>query len=203
MQSKNTNHADRVLKLVKERGIIRPRELDAYGIPRATVRRMEQRGQLTRLSRGIYIRPNAELSEYYSLAEASKRIPHGVICLLSSLRFHGLTTQEPFEIWMAVDRKARLPKVEGIPLRIVRFSKRALSSGVEKHKIEGVTVRVYKPAKTVADCFKYRNKIGLDVAIEALKDCRDQKKCSQDELWTYAKACRVTNVIRPYLEMLS
>jgi len=202
MQSKATNHADRVLKLVKERGIIRPRELDTYRIPRATVSRMEQRGQLTRLSRGIYIHPESELSEYYSLAEASKRVPHGVICLLSSLRFHGLTTQEPFEIWMAVDPKARLPKVEGIPLRIVRFSKKALSSGVEKHKIEGVTVRIYKPAKTVADCFKYRNKIGLDVAIEAMKDCREQNKCSQDQLWNYAKVCRVTNVIRPYLEML-
>ncbi len=202
MQSKATNHADRVLKLVKERGIIRPRELDTYSIPRATVSRMEQRGQLTRLSRGIYIHPESELSEYYSLAEASKRVPHGVICLLSSLRFHGLTTQEPFEIWMAVDPKARLPKVEGIPLRIVRFSKKALSSGFEKHEIEGVTVKIYKPAKTVADCFKYRNKIGLDVAIEALKDCRDQKKCSQDQLWNYAKVCRVTNVIRPYLEML-
>ena len=203
MQAARTSHAEKVSKLVKRRGIIRPRDLDALKIPRATVRRMEQKGQLVRLSRGIYIHPDAELSEYYSLAEASKKVPHGVICLLSALRFHGMTTQSPFEVWMAIDRKARLPKTQEISLKIVRFSNNALTSGIETHKIDGVEVRIYNPAKTVADCFKYRNKIGLDVAIEALKDCREQRKCSQDQLWHYSKICRVSNVMRPYLEVMS
>ena len=122
--------------------------------------------------------------------------------LLSALRFHGLTTQNPFEVWMAVGIKARRPELDWPPVRIVRFSGPALEYGVEEHDIEGITVRVYNAAKTVADCFKYRNKIGLDVAIEALRDCWRKQKATADELWAAAKVCRVTNVMRPYLESL-
>jgi len=135
--------------------------------------------------------------------QACKRLPNGVACLLSALSFHGFTTQAPFEIWMAIDRKARLPKVEGVPVHIVRFSGEALTEGVERHVIEGVEVCVYCPAKTVADCFKYRNKIGLNVALEALRECRRERRCTMDDLWRFAKICRVANVIRPYLEALS
>jgi predicted transcriptional regulator of viral defense system len=155
------------------------------------------------VGRGLYVLPDADVSEHHSLAEASKRVPHGVVCLLSALRFHNLTTQSPSEVWLAIGSKAWRPQVDYPRLRFVRFSDRALEAGVEEHSIEGVLVRVYSPAKTVADCFKYRNKIGLDVALEALRDCRRERKCSNDELWRYAKICRVANVMRPYMEAIA
>jgi len=151
----------------------------------------------------MYELPNADVTENHSLAEACRRVPHGVICLLSALRFHDLTTQSPFQVWMAIDYKARQPRMDGLQLRVVRFSGKALTSGVEEHMIEGVEVKVYCPAKTVADCFKYRNKIGLDVAIEALRDCKQQRLCTNDDLWQYAKVCRMTKVMRPYLEVMA
>src|SRR3974390_771864 len=139
----------------------------------------------------------------YNITLAAKRVPHGVVCLLSALRFHVLTTQMPFEVWLAIDPKARLPQTENPPLRIVRFSGAALTYGAAPHTIEGVTVRITTPAKTVADCFKYRNKIGLDVALEALRDCYRQRKATMDELYLAAKVCRVARVIRPYLEVIA
>ena len=135
-------------------------------------------------------------------AEVCKRVPNGVVCLMSALQFHGLTTQSPHEIWLAIDHKARHPKEPMLPMRIVRFSGQALTNGIEKHTVEGVKVKVFSPAKTVADCFKYRNKIGLDVAIESLRDCMRSRRCTMDELWEYAKICRVANVMKPYLESL-
>jgi len=193
---------ERIISLTKKAGIIRSRDLDEYGIPREYLRRLCDRGVLERQARGIYTLRGAEITEHHSLVQACKRTPKGVICLLSALRFHGLTTQSPFEIWMAIDRKARLPKVEGVPLHVVRFSGRALTEGIERHRIEGVDVSVYCPAKTVADCFKYRNKIGLDVALEALRECRRERRCTMDDLWRFAKVCRVANVMRPYLEAM-
>jgi predicted transcriptional regulator of viral defense system len=127
----------------------------------------------------------------------------GVVCLLSALRFHDLTTQSPFEVWLAIGEKSRLPKQENPQLRIVRFSAKALTYGVQSHRIEGVPVRVFTPAKTVADCFRYRNKIGLDVALEALRDCKRKRKATMDEIWKAAKVCRMANVMRPYLESIS
>lgn len=134
---------------------------------------------------------------------ACKRVPHGVVCLLSALRFHEMTTQAPFEVWMAVDRSARLPEAPDLPLRIVRFSGEALSQGIEIHEVEGAEVRVYAPSKTVADCFKYRSKLGVDVAVEALRDYLRLRKGTVDELWRYAGVCRVQSVMRPYLEALA
>jgi predicted transcriptional regulator of viral defense system len=194
---------DTVISLAKDMGVIRPRDLDKHGIAREYLNRLCGKGILERQSRGIYTVPGAEVTEYHTLVQACKRVPKGVVCLLSALRFCGLTTQSPHEIWMAIDRKARLPKGEGVPFHFVRFSGDALLDGVELHKIEGVAVRVYSPAKTVADCFKYRNKIGLDVALEAMRECRRERRCTMDDLWHYAKVCRVTNVMRPYLESLS
>jgi len=199
----NISPIDKIISLARECGIIRPRDLDAYGIPREYLRRLCVKGVLERQTRGIYSLRGAELTEHHSLVQACKRVPKGVVCLLSALSFHRLTTQAPFEIWLAIDRKSRLPKVEGVPLRLVRFSCDSLTEGIELHRIEGVDVRVYCPAKTVADCFKYRNKIGLDVALEALRECRRERRCTMDELWSYAKVCRVANVMRPYLEALS
>jgi predicted transcriptional regulator of viral defense system len=195
------SHAERLIERVRQAGILRPRDVRAEGIPRATFRRLEQRGILRRAGRGLYMLADAAaVTEHHTLAEACTRVPHGVVCLLSALRFHNLTTQAPFEVWLAVEPGKWRPVVDYPPLRIVRFSGLALTEGVEEHAIEGVTVRVYGVAKTIADCFKYRNKIGLDVALEALHDVRRRRLCTNDELWRYAQVCRVANVMLPYLE---
>jgi predicted transcriptional regulator of viral defense system len=191
---------EQIIEVVKEKGVLRPKDLDSYGIPREYLSRLCERGLLQRVGRGLYVLADAEVTEYQTLAEASKRVPQGVLCLLSALQFHGLTTQAPFEVWMALEQKAWQPQVDRPRMRFVRFSGPAFESGIEEHRIKGVPVKVYCPAKTVADCFKYRNKIGLDVALEALRDCRSQRKCTNDELWQYAKVCRVAKVMKPYLE---
>jgi predicted transcriptional regulator of viral defense system len=193
----------RLLKLVRSRGVVRPRDLDEIDIPRAYLRRLCDEGLLERPGRGLYVLAGAEPTENATLAEACRRVPQGVVCLLSALRFHDLTSEAPFEIWLALDRKAWLPQVDYPPLRIVRFSGEALTYGVEDHRIDKVPCRIYSAAKTVADCFKYRNKIGLEVALEALRDCRKQRKATADELWQAAKVCRMSNVMRPYLEALA
>jgi predicted transcriptional regulator of viral defense system len=198
-----TDRTQRILEIVEQAGVLRPRDLDVHGIPRVYLSRLCERGLLQRVGRGLYVLSNVDVSEHHTLAEACKRIPHGVVCLLSALRYHGLTTQSPFEVWLAIGSKAWRPQVDYPRLRFVRFSARTLEAGVEEHSIEGVLVRVFDPAKTVADCFKYRNKIGLDVAIEALRDCRRQRKCTYDALWHYAKICRVANVMRPYMEAIA
>ena len=198
---KRGNTESKVIALVRKKGLLRARDFDAIGLPRMVLTRLCRSGHLRRAGRGLYVLPNADTTEHHALAEACKRIPRGIICLLSALRFHGLTTQAPFEVWIAIDVKSRKPQVDSMPLRVHRFSGAAMTSGVEEHDVEGVTVRVTSPAKTVADCFKYRNKIGLDVAVEALKDYRRARK-SVDDLWRAAVVCRVTSVIRPYLEAI-
>ncbi len=197
-----TSAEKKVLDLARKGGIVRPQDLQAKGLPKDYLWRLHKQEKLEKVGRGMYVIPGAVMNEHQTVVQAALRVPHGVVCLLSALRFHDLTTQSPFEIWMAIDVKARAPKEEIIPLRIVRFSGRALSAGVESHSIEGVSVRVYNSAKTVADCFKYRNKIGIDVAIEALRDCWRRKLATSDQIWHYAKVCRVSRVIRPYLESL-
>jgi len=195
--------AARILGILKQEGVLRPRDLDAYNIPRRYLSRLHQRGLLVRSVRGIYTAANAELSEKQTIVEVSKRIPKGAVCLLSALSIHEITTQSPFEVWIAIDPKARLPQVKDLPVRIVRFSGAALTSGVEQHVIDGVKVPIYNAAKTIVDCFKYRNKIGLDVAIEALKEGWQDKKFNMNEIWKYSRICRVRNVMQPYMESLS
>jgi predicted transcriptional regulator of viral defense system len=190
------------LRLVRERGMARPRDLIENDIPADYLDRLYRRGLVERVSRGIYTWPEAEVTEHHSLAEAARQVPRGIICLLSALRFHGLTTQSPHEVWLAISPKAWAPKLQSPKLRILRFSGDALARMVEEHNIEGVRVRVFSPAKTVADCFKYRNKVGVDVAIEALRDCWRANQATMDELWAAARVCRMTNVMRPYLESL-
>ena len=202
MATKSKTKGDLVLRLLRRKGVVRASDLERYGIPRVYLTRLCQKGLVERVGRGLYRLARAETSEYITLAEAAKLVPNGVVCLLSALSFHGLTTQIPHEVWMAIDVKARRPKVAGVPLRIVRFSGKALTAGVEIHRIDGVPVKITCLAKTVADCFKYRNKIGLDVALEALRECRRQRKCSLEDLWHYAKICRVANVMKPYLEAI-
>lgn len=194
--------SEAALQLVGKLKVARPRDLDAHGIPRVYLQRLTSAGALEKVGRGLYTIPGTDLGEMHSLVEASKRAPRGIICLLSALRFHELTTQNPHQVWMAIDVDARAPRPNGVQLRIVRFSGAALSSSIEEHEVEGVTIRVYSPAKTVADCFKFRNKIGLDVAVEALRDCWGQRKATMDEIWAAAKVCRVAEVMRPYMVSL-
>jgi len=195
-------YSQQLLDLFQQQAIVRPRDLAHHGIPVTTLRQLYLQGRIRRAGRGIYLLPDADLSEHHSLAEAAKRVPHGVICLLSALEFHKLGTQAPFEIWMAIDRKARRPQAGNIPLHIVRFSGAALTDGIDQQPIEGISVRIYNAAKTVADCFKYRNKIGLDVGLEALREGLRERRFTPDELWHYAQVCHVTRVMQPYLEAL-
>jgi len=194
------NLEQKTLEAVKRLGVARPRDLIQLGIRREYAQRLLKRGVLVRVGRGLYAIPDAEISSHRSLAEVAKVAPAGTICLLSALRFHELTTQAPSEIWVAVDVHAWKARSIPFPVRTVYFSGAALTEGIETHNIDGVPVRVYSAAKTVADCFKYRNKIGPEVAVEALKDYLKRHRRGGDELWRFAKVCRVSNVIRPYLE---
>jgi predicted transcriptional regulator of viral defense system len=191
--------SEQILEIAKHQRIVRPRDLAARGIAREHLIRLLRRGVLTRAARGIYMLAGAPVTEHHGLALVGKRAPSAVVCLLSALQLHGLTTQQPHEVWIAVGVKARRPLITWPAVRVVRFSGAALTEGVESHPIEGVPVRVYGIAKTVADCFKYRRKIGTDVAIEALREAL-RKRVSVDAIYRFAKICRVANVIRPYLE---
>ncbi len=190
-------------RLVRKRGTLRPRDLVAHDIPGDYLDRLHRRGVIERVGRGLYSWPDADVSENHTLAEVASIVPAGVVCLLSALQFHGLTTQVPHEVWLALPNKAWAPKVKSPSLRILRYSGAALTEMVETHTVEKVAVRVYSPAKTVADCFKFRNKVGLDVALEALRDCWRQRKATMNQLTAAAKVCRMQNVMRPYLESLT
>jgi predicted transcriptional regulator of viral defense system len=192
----------RIIQYIGEHGIVRPRDIEAIGLPREYLLRLHRQGKLNRPTRGIYTLPDADVTEHHSYAEVAKRVPQATVCLLSALAFHEITTQSPASVWIALSKGARTPALASPSLRMVRLSGPSLTEGIDKHQVEGVTVRVYSAAKTVADCFKFRNKIGLDIAIEALRDCLHQKKASVNEIYHYAKVCRVSNVIRPYMEAL-
>ncbi len=160
-------------------------------------------GRLVRLGRGLYAAPEYQSGENEALVAVAQRAPKVVFCLLTALRFHDLTTQAPFQVWIAIGNKAHPPRLDYPPMRTVRYSADSLAAGVEEHKIEGTIIRVTTIAKTVADCFKFRNKVGLDVALEALRDARRDKKVLPDEIWGYASVNRVANVMRPYLEAVA
>lgn len=187
---------------IRNKGVFRLRDAKAAGLHPEQVRRLTRQGHLTRLGRGLYALASAEPGEYHTLAEVAKRVPRGVVCLLTALRFHALGTQHPREVWLAVDRRAAIPKLDLAPVRIVRMSGVALTAGIDEHEIEGVTVRITSPARTVVDCFKFRNKIGVDVAVEALREYRRLRKGTADELWHQADQLRMTRVIRPYCDAI-
>jgi predicted transcriptional regulator of viral defense system len=189
------------VEIISTREVARRRDLAAQGVTKNYLHRLIESGRIERVGRGLYRAKDAEITEYHTLLEAALLAPKGVVCLLSALRFHDLTTQAPFEVWMAIDNKSWRPTTSDVPLRIHYFSGRALTEGVERHEIEGVPVKIYSAAKTVADCFKFRNKIGVDVAIEALRDYL-RKRLPEKDLWRYAEVCRVRNVMYPYLEAL-
>ena len=203
MTGQPRTHEQAILKLAAQRSLIRARDLGSHSIPTAVLSRLVSAGKLERVGRGVYSLPGRPTTEFRSLAEVALRAPQGVVCLLSALRVHGIGTQAPFEVWLAIPKNLPLPRIDQPALRAVRMSGPALSEGIEEHKIEGVRVKVFDAAKTVADCFKYRNKIGIDVALEALREGWSQKKFRMDDLWRYATIDRVANVMRPYLESIA
>lgn len=197
------NHEQSILRLAQAGGFLRANDLLKKNIPTNTLTRMVVAGKLERVSRGVYCLPNQAISEHRSLAEAAIRVPQGVICLLSALQFHQIGTQAPFEIWLALPNELATPKLDHPAIRAVRMSDVALSAGKEIVNIDGVPVPIFNAAKTIADCFKYRNKIGLDVALEALREGWREQKVSIDLLWHYATINRLSNVMRPYLEAIT
>ena len=196
------NRKQKILELAKKMGIIRPRDVEAEGISRMYLHRMYQRGEIERIGRGLYVLPQSMNSESFSLAEVAKQIPDGVICLISALHFHNLTTQVPHKVWVAIENKKWEPEFRYPPIELVRLTGSAFSFGIEIHEVNNVTTKIYSPAKTVADCFKFRNKIGLDIALEALRETKGNREATVDELWEAAKVCKMTNVMRPYLEAI-
>jgi len=197
------NQSQRLLRLARRRGSVTRQEVVAAGIHTQTLSRLVRAGALERVSRGRYRLPESPITEHHGLAIVAAAVPRAVVCLLSALSFHEIGTQLPHEVWIAIDRRARRPTLSWPPLRVHRFSGPALAEGIEEHRIEGETVRVYSVAKTIADSFKYRNKVGLDVALEALREAwQAPRRFTMDEIHRYARACRVERVMRPYLEAL-
>ena len=192
-----------VLRLARRPRGVTPADLAALGIHRQILTRLVARGELQRAARGLYREPEHAITEHHGLALAAASVPDGVICLLSALQVHGIGTQLPSEVWVALDRRAWRPRLEYPPLRVVRFTGEALTAGIETRQVEGRPIKVYSVAKTIADCFKYRNKIGLDVALEALREAWRERRTTLAEIERYAAICRVQRVIRPYLEALA
>jgi len=199
----DSRQAQAVLALAERQPLLRARDMTAQALPTITLSRLVAAGKLERVARGVYSLPGRALSEHRSLAEVAIRAPRGVMCLLSALRVHGIGTQAPFEVWLAIPQHSPTPRIDLPALRVVRMSGAALTEGIELVKIDGVQVPVFSAAKTVADCFKFRNKIGLDVALEALHDGWAQRKLTMDALWHFATVDRVANVMRPYLESVT
>ena len=191
-----------LMDLIKRKGVIKSSDLLEFEIPRAYLSRLVKSGVLEKASRGIYVLLNGDATEHQSTLEACTKVPHGIICLLTALQFHGLTTEIPHQIWLGISPKSRLPKVDYPPIRFVRFSGPGLTQGITEHLIHGVKFKTTTPARTVVDCFKYRNKIGLSVALEALRDCLRKHKATINEIYQISKIRQMENVMRPYMEAI-
>lgn len=191
-----------ILETLREQGLVRPRDLEGLGVQRGYLRQLVEKGKAERLARGLYEIVDAEVTEHHLLAAVAKRVPRGIVCLISALAYHGIGTQSPHEVWMAIDRKARKPELGDLPVQFVRFSGAMLSYGVKRLTIEGIPTRITSPARTVVDCFRYRNRLGLEVAMEALRDALRSRLATVDEVRRAAEVCRAATVIRPYLEAL-
>jgi predicted transcriptional regulator of viral defense system len=206
MKNRPLTQQERALALLDQRGIVRLAEFRAAGITAATIARMEHKGLLVQLSRGLYQRPDAPLDIHHALAEAAKRVPRGVICLASALAFHGLTDTIPSRVWMAVGSRDWRPQIDAPPIEVVRFPAMAFTTGIETHVIEGVPVRIYDPAKTVIDLFRVRRRAkarGGTLAIEGLKAGLRQRKATPAQLARYAQDAGIGEVVQPYLEALT
>ena len=201
--AKPSTQRDQAIQLLRSQGMMRLSEFKANGITAATVGRMVRARQVNRLARGLYQLPDAPLVAHHSLAEAAKRVPKGVVCLVSALAYHELTDQLPRSVWMAIGTRDWMPK-EGRPaMRIVRFTDALLTDDVLTVHIENVPVKVFGIAKTIADCFRYRRKVGQTVALEGLQEALRQRKASPAEIARHAERGGVATVVRPYLEALT
>jgi len=190
------------LDYISLHGLARPKDLEAYGIKREHLQRLSKKGLIEKVTRGVYRKTNAQVSAQCGMAEVSKRVPGCIICLFSALQFHEIGTELPGKVWIAVRRGAWHPRINYPPIETVSFSDALINNGVAEYKIDGVLVKITTVARTVADCFKFRNKIGLDVALESLKDVLTKKRCTIMELSEAAEQCRVSKIIRPYIEAL-
>lgn len=184
-------------------GFFRPFQLEAAGLTRDQLPALLRSGAVERISRGLYRMADAEATEMETIAMVASAVPHAIVCLLSALRIHEIGTQSPHQVWLAIDRKARKPARFPARTQLVRFSGQMLTYGVVTQSMQGVPVRLTNPARTVVDCFRYRNKIGLDVALEALRDAVRSRKAMVSEIDRAAEVCRIRTVIAPYLEALS
>ena len=198
----NNTQTQRVLELARQRGLLRASHLQELGIARVLLSRLTASGQLERVGRGVYRLADSQGAAYESLATIAVKVPQAVFCLLTALQIHELTTQLPRQVWIAMPQGSHVPKMAYPPVKMVQFSGEAYAQGIEVARADQVELRVYGVAKTIADCFKHRNKVGLDVAIEALKEALAANKSNADDLWRFAKISRVANVMRPYLETL-
>ena len=198
-----TTHEQQLMRLMRKRKLLRARDVAEQGLPTITLTRLVQADKLERVARGLYGLPRAAASEHRSLAEVAARVPRGVVCLLSALQFHEIGTQAPFEVWLAVPNRVASPRIEQPSIRVVRMSDDALTEGLQRKRIDGVEVPIFNPARTVVDCFRFRNKIGLDVALEALRDGWRERRFTMEELWHHATRQRVANVMRPYIEAIT
>lgn len=192
-----------ILRAIRRLGVVRPIDLESRGIPRGRLYHLVRKGLVERQARGLYVARNHRYTAEHTLVQVAKRVPAGVFCLLTALRFHGLTTQNPADVWITLPERSRKPRLDYPLLRVARSSGAALVAGIETHRIEGVEVRVYSAAKTVVDCFKYRNKVGIDVAVEALHDFNRRYRGRASELANFARVCRVTRVMQPYLDAIA
>jgi len=196
-------HEQQLMRLMRKRKLLRARDVAEQGLPTITLTRLVQADKLERVARGVYGLPGAATSEHRSLAEIAIRVPKGVVCLLSALQFHEIGTQAPFEVWLAIPNRVAAPRIEQPSIRVLRMSDDALTEGLQRKRIEGVEVPIFNPARTVVDCFRFRNKIGLDVALEALRDGWRERRFTMDELWHHATRQRMANVMRPYVEAIT
>src|SRR3989338_4784906 len=188
--------------LLKKQGTVRSQDFSEHDIPRVLLSRMVKRGEIERVERGLYRSPNTQMSEKETLVSVALKVPRAVFCLLTALQFYELTTQLPRQVWIAMPHGSRKPRIDYPPLQMIRLTGKTYSEGVNTVVCDQVPIRIYSPAKTVVDCFKFRNKIGLDVALEALKDVLHQKKATSDELYHFAKIERVQKIILPYMEAM-
>lgn len=191
-----------VIDFMSQQSLVRPKDLVSAGLPKDYLYQLATEGVVEKIGRGLYRLPDSDSSEWSSWVEAQRRVPKGVFCLMSALVFHRFTSQNPYELWIAIPNKAWRPAIDYPPVRYITMSGAALDEGIERHNVEGIELQVYNAAKTVADCFKFRRHVGLDVAIESLKEGWREKKFSMDELMHYAEVCRVAKVIQPYAESI-
>ena len=189
-------------RLFSQKKILRSKELITGGLHAEEIKRLLEIDFLQKLGRGLYILSGSQISSYISFAEVTIQVPNAVICLNSALIFHDIGTQNPHSVWFAIPNRNAQPKVSSVSIRTFRFSKEAYSQGIETHRIDGINVKIYSIAKTVADCFKYRNVIGLEAALEALKDIIQNKRASIENISHFAGICRVTKIIKPYIEAI-